>query len=84
MIYTWGQEPPAQLCMIRDESLIHVFPPEGMVWLQELLDIVTMPGPCTWTHHIPSPALPASPDLGVDLLGFGFLIIIFISAAYEM
>lgn len=55
-----------------------------MVWLQELLDIVTTPGPCTWTHNIPSPALPAFPDLGVGLLGFGFLIIIFLSAAYKM
>lgn len=55
-----------------------------MVWLQELLDIVTTPGPCTWTHNIPSPALPAFPDLGVGLLGFGLLIIIFLSAAYKM
>lgn len=48
---------------------------------------VTTPGPCTWTHHILSPALPACPELGVVLLGFGFVIIIifnFFSAAYKM
>lgn len=38
---------------------------------------VTTPGPHTWTHHVPSPALPGCPELGVGLLEFGFLIFFF-------
>lgn len=48
-----------------------------MVWLVGAAGHrVTTPAPCTWTHHVPSPALPGCPELGVGLLGFGFLIII--------